>query len=170
MKKIILLLTISLCLSGHITLMAQKTIKIKAKDLKTLTGNWKGTLTYLDYTSGKPYTMPAELEIRQQGKSGTFIFSNIYPDEPKANSADTVILSKKGTMINNETVISKRKLSNGNIEILTEYPGTDGNERKSAVIRHTYILGKAIYSNTKEVQFTGQTNWIKRNEYSYIRK
>ena len=33
------------------------------KDLAASTGSWQGKLTYLDYSSGKPYTMPANIKI-----------------------------------------------------------------------------------------------------------
>ena len=33
------------------------------KDLATSVGNWEGNLTYLDYSSGKPFTMLANIKI-----------------------------------------------------------------------------------------------------------
>ena len=72
-------------------------------------------------------------------------------------------------MFDGSPVKSKRMLSDGNTEIITEILKTDGNENKPAVLRHTYIIGRKIYINRKDVQFTGQTNWIMRNEYKYSR-
>jgi len=96
-------------------------------------------------------------------------FSNSYPDEPKANSADTITISGNGKMINKERVRSKKKLDNGKLEIITEINGVDGNDNKPAIIRTTYTVGKNTYTNIKEIQFTGQNEWIKRHEYSYTR-
>jgi len=58
---------------------AQTSTKITKQDIQTFTGNWKGTLTYLDYTSNKPYTMPADIVIKQTGKSNVFIFFKFVP-------------------------------------------------------------------------------------------
>lgn len=137
--------------------------------VKQLLGDWKGSLTYLDYKSGKPYNMPADLTVRQLSND-KLVFSNIYPNEPNANSNDTVTLADGGKMINNEVVKSKKILQNGNTEIITEYEGSDGNDNKPAIIRHTYTLSKLTYVVRKDVQFKGQADWVKRYEYSYNRK
>ena len=82
---------------------AQKIPSVAIKDLKVLTGCWQGSLTYLDYTSNKPFTLSANLVIKQMGRSNKFIFSNIYPKEPNANSSDTILISKAGRKITAET-------------------------------------------------------------------
>ena len=84
-----------------------------------------------------------------RARSNVFIFLNLYPDEPKATSSDTLTISNSGKMVNNETVKSKRKLGNGNTEIITELLGKDGNDNKPALIRTTYTVGKNIYTNIK---------------------
>ena len=146
--------------SAHITLT----------DIKHLLGDWKGTLTYLDYTSNRPYTMPSEVNIRQIGKGKQFVFSNIYPDEPKANNADTLRILLGGHRMDKEVVKTRRKLLTGDIEIVTEYKDADGNAHEPALIRHTYTFGKTTFVKRKEVQFVGKSEWIKRNEYNYTRK
>ncbi len=148
---------------------AQTQPKLKMKDLQPLSGHWKGTLTYLDYSSNKPYTMPADVGIKPLKKFNAFIFSNIYPNEPKANSADTVFITGNGTMIDGATVKSKRKLGDGNTVIVTERMARDGNDNKPATIRITYTFGNNIFTNIKDVQFEGQSEWIKRHEYNYTR-
>lgn len=170
MSKNKFLIATVIFLSSVSTTSAQTLSKVKQKDFQTFVGNWNGTLTYLDYSSNKPYTMPANLEIKQLKKSNVFIFSNLYPDEPKANSSDTLTISNDGKMVNNETVKSKRKFRNGNTEIITEILSVDGNDNKPAIIRITYTVGNTIYTNIKEVKFIGQNEWIKRHEYSYTRK
>ncbi len=168
MKKIpivIIIFTVSIT-----TLMAQGNLKLLRKDLKPLVGDWTGTLTYLDYSSNKPYTMPADISIRQIGNSNSFAFSKLYPDEPKANSNDTIRISANGQMLDNTVVKSKTKLANGALEIVTEYTGADGNDNKPATIRTTYTIGKKEYKSVKEIQFAGDDKWIKRHEYRYTRK
>jgi hypothetical protein len=149
---------------------AQTDFETLSKDFTKLSGSWKGTLTYLDYSSGKPYTMPADIEVKRIRKTNKFIFSNIYPNEKSANSIDTIIISKDGKYIDKELIKSRRKLENGDIEIVTEEFGKDGNDNKPATFRHTYTFGKTTYKKRKDVQFTGQTNWINRHEYSYTRE
>ena len=149
---------------------AQINYKTLSKDFQNMSGNWKGSLTYLDYSSGKPYTMTADVDIERIGKTNKFTFSNTYPNEPSANSTDTITLSADGKYIGKELVKSRRKLPNGEIEIITEELGKDGNDNKPATFRHTYILGKNLNKNIKDVQFFGQTDWINRHQYTYTKK
>ncbi|RYG06800.1 MAG: hypothetical protein EOO07_28575 [Chitinophagaceae bacterium] len=137
--------------------------------MKPLIGEWHGSLTYLDYSSGKPYTMPANIQIRLSNNAKDLIIANIYPNEPKANSVDTLKISGNGKMINRETITSVYNLKSGSKQIITEYNGKDGNDNKPAVIRHTYTFDKNRYSNQKDVQFDGEKTWIKRHEYSYTK-
>jgi uncharacterized protein (UPF0333 family) len=170
MKQRKISLTILAIVFSLTLLSAQKISNSIQTDFIALTGSWKGSLTYLDYTSGKPYTMPADIDIKQVDKSNKFIFSNIYPNEQSANSTDTISIAADGRYIDKERVISKKKDSNGDIEIVTEEKGTDGNDHKKATIRHTYLIGKNHFSKRKDVKFDGEVNWIKRHEYSYTRK
>ena len=166
MKFFLSIITIGL---SFMACSAQGKTNSTINDFNKLQGNWKGSLTYLDYSSGKPYTMPADIKIEGIGTTNQYSFSNIYPNEPKANSIDTFIVSVDGKLINKETVKSRRSLPNGDVEIITEEPGTDGNDNKSAIIRHTYTIGKFKFQILKEVQFIGDRKWIKRHDYSYSR-
>ena len=170
MIKIKLYLTLIITSLVITSINAQIKSKTSVKDFKILAGSWQGTLTYLDYSSGKPYTMPADMDIIRIEKTNKFSFSNIYPKEKSANSVDTVTISKDGNYIDKELVKSRLRLPNGNIEIITEELGEDGNDNKPATFRHTYTFGKTTYSNRKDVQFAGDTKWINRHEYSYTRK
>ena len=76
---------------------AQEPKKVSVNDFSPALGKWKGSLTYLDYTSGKPYTMPAWVEI-VPGKSQV-VLGYEYPNEPKAvesRTIDTVIQAPNG--------------------------------------------------------------------------
>ncbi|MEO6819792.1 MAG: hypothetical protein ABI266_00785, partial [Ginsengibacter sp.] len=90
MIKIIINITCILSFLMMADCSAQIIPKISMKDFGTLSGSWQGSLTYLDYSSGKPFTMPADITVRRIKKSNKFIFSNIYPNEPNANSIDTM--------------------------------------------------------------------------------
>ncbi|MBA2612156.1 MAG: hypothetical protein H0U95_09300 [Bacteroidetes bacterium] len=145
-------------------------LKITTKDFKQLIGNWEGSLTYLDYSTAKPYTMPANIEVIRIKKTNSYIFASKYPNEANANSSDTITISKAGNFFGKEAVKAKKKLANGDTEIITEELGKDGNDDMPAIIRHTYTFGELSFCNKKEVQFIGKAEWIKRHEYSYKRK
>lgn len=153
-----------------VTANAQSRAKILSQDLTLLVGNWYGSLTYLDYSTGKPYTMPANIRIKNIGNTNKYIFENIYPDEPKANSVDTISISKNGDLLGKEKVQSIKNEKDKSIEIITEELGKDGNENKPASIRITYTFGPTSYTKRKDVRFVGESKWIKRHEYSYTRK
>ncbi|MCM5530352.1 hypothetical protein [Parasegetibacter sp. NRK P23] len=148
---------------------AQTNFKTLIKTFEGITGNWQGSLTYLDYSTGKPYTMPADMSFKRINNTNRFLLYNIYPNEKSANSIDTITISTNGDYIGNEQVKSRRKLSNGDIEIITEERGKDGNDNKDATFRHTYIIGKQTCRIRKDVLFEGAKEWINRHEYVYKR-
>ena len=140
---------------------------VQPQILEHTIGEWEGTLTYLDYQTKEPFTMPANLRIEKGKDKYQFNLSLEYPKEPKANSTDKIKISKDGTKINKANVISNRKISEEAFEIITEYSGKDNN--KKAEIRIIYILGKTQLIIRKEVKFENTEDWILRNEYNYKR-
>lgn len=145
-------------------------IKVSLKDFKPAFGNWKGSLTYLDYTSGKPYTMPANVIVTENtSNNNELVLAYDYPKEPKANGNDTLTIDKNGLYINKGKVISKKKLADDIFEIVTLQMGKDGNDNKPATIRHTFLISEKHFSNQKDVQFVGETKWIERDMYSFER-
>lgn len=164
MKKLASLLLLATTLSP---LLSQTTIT--PKHLKPIIGSWQGSLTYLDYTSGKPFSMPADLTIAPTQDRNQFQCSNAFPQEAEANWTDTLILSPDHKMLDGEAIQSKRRNADGNLEIVTEGEGPDGNDQKPARFRHTYIVGKEVFLKRKEVQFVGEEKWIMRHEYKYTK-
>jgi hypothetical protein len=164
MKK----LFIALLLIAVFSAAAQQTVN--TNDFKPAFGKWKGSLTYLDYSSGKPYTMPANVTLSKDGNNAhQLIFAFVYPDEPKANGNDTLVISDDGLQIDGSMVVSKKKNSDGALEIITERNGVDGNDNRKAVIRHIYIISKKKFISRKEVRFDGEEKFIMRNEYKMSR-
>lgn len=165
MKKLTLL---ALSLMGSIvTVLGQTTIN--PRHLKPIIGSWTGTLTYLDYTSGKPFSMPADLTIAPAQDRNQFQCSNAFPQEAEANWTDTLVLSPDRKILDGEAIQSKRRNPDGNLEIITEGDGLDGNDQKPARFRHTYIIGKEVFLKRKEVRFAGDDKWIMRHEYKYTK-
>jgi len=140
---------------------------VQPEILENTIGEWKGSLTYLDYQTNKPYTMPVNLSIEHGKNKHQFKLFLEYPKETNANSTDKIKISKDGTKINKADVISNRKISEDEFEIITEYSGKDNNQK--AEIRVIYIIGKAKLIIRKEVKFGNTENWILRNEYNYKR-
>ncbi len=142
--------------------------QVLPEDLKLLIGEWEGSITYLDYQTNKPFTMPANLIVEQGKNKYRLILKNSYPNEPKANNSDKIKIAKDGMLLNNDTVILKETLKSGNIKIQTEKKGKDDN--KQALIRYTYVVGNDTFSIKKEVQFNQKDEWIKRSEFNYKKK
>jgi pSer/pThr/pTyr-binding forkhead associated (FHA) protein len=114
--------------------------------------------------------MPADIVVRDFGNSNSIIVSFLYPKEPKANGNDTLRISANGRTLNGEPVKSKQWIHKDSLEIITEIDGRDGNDNKPAIIRHTYLLSAKTFLQRKEVMFAGDTKWILRNEYKFMRK
>ncbi len=142
---------------------------VTIKDLQLLPGIWKGTLTYIDYSSGKPYTMPANIDVAQIEQTGKFIVALSYPNEPKANGNDTFSISKNGKIFNGGNIVRLQRLKNGGIIITTEQEGEDGNDNRKAVLKHIYSIQRNSFTNRKEVRFIKENKWILRNEYQFSR-
>ena len=141
---------------------------VSIDDLDLIIGEWQGTLTYIDYGSGSPYTMPVEATITAGKKNNLLQIEMVYPNEPKANNSSKITISRDGKSINKQTIVSRLINASGEVEIITEDSGKDDN--RQATIRHTYILGKDRFINRKEVRFAEQDDWLMRNEFSYRRK
>ncbi len=140
---------------------------ITPEDLSNLLGEWTGRLTYADYSTNKPYTMPVNLIVEPGKNANQLLLFYIYPNEPKANSKDKIVVSKDGMNLNKQALKSKQGLSNGQIQITTEYIGKDN--KQEAVIRNIYIWGAKQFIIRKEVRFEPAGEWIKRNEFSFER-
>lgn len=162
MSKILL----SIVFFFSLTYQAEESIS--ADELKILLGSWEGTLTYMDYSSNKPYSMPANVTIKEGKNENQLVLLNEYPNEPKANGKGKINLSKNGQAINGSDLISREKLENGDLELITESMGKDNNEQ--ALIRIVYVIGKDQFIMRKEVKFETSENWMQRNEFNYTRK
>ena len=142
--------------------------RITSEDLKVVIGNWEGSITYLDYQTNKPFTMPANLNVTQGKSENILLLNNIYPNEPKANSTDKIKIAKNGMLLNKNPVTSREELENGHIRIQTEHKAKD--DKKKALLRYTYTVGNDFFQIRKEVQFDEKGEWIKRSEFNYNRK
>lgn len=159
---------LALVMAG-MSLFAQTSLTVNTGDFKPALGPWKGSLTYLDYSSGKPFTMPANIMLLNSSRSNEIILQFIYPNEPKANGNDTLRIGMNGTEIDGAKIAMKKVLTDGSLQIVTEKNGFDGNDKKKAILRHIYTIGTNMFSNRKEVKFEDGEKWILRNEYLFAR-
>ena len=135
------------------------------KDLANSVGSWEGKLTYLDYSTGKPFTMLANIKIGLTEDKKGYVMGYEYPKEPHANAKDTTYAN--GKLFGKDKIVDFKKDANGDFKLVTEIEGEDGNDHKKAILRHTYLLKADTFSITKEVRFEGSDKWIKRNEYLF---
>lgn len=156
-----------LLIIGFVT--AQPKSSFTKSDAALIAGVWKGRLTYLDYTSGKPFTMPANITINSINGTNNLLEKSEYPNEPKANGVDTMYILQNGLQINGASVTARTVSSDGTVKIVTEKKGRDGNDNKEAIIRKTYFISSSRLTILKEVKFVDGSDWITRNEYSYTR-
>jgi hypothetical protein len=136
---------------------------VQVKDLSNSVGSWEGKLTYLDYASGKPFTMLANINIGLTADTKGYVIGYEYPKEPHANSKDTTFIVEN--YFGKDKIVEFKKDLDGGYKMITEVGGNDGNDDKKAILRHTYILKSNTYSIIKDVKFEGTDKWIKRNEY-----
>ncbi len=141
------------------------------KELKVLAGDWQGTLSYKDYTSNKPVSLPVQVNVSENMDDRFLVLSYTYPQEPKANSVDTIFLSANGLRINDRPIVALRQLDSTMTLIVCERRGKDGNDNKPAVIRMSYTIGPEVFVIRKEVRFEDDpgNGWIRRNEYQLSR-
>ena len=161
MKTIITLL-MSICLLSN--LKAQQKITIADFEILNNT-NWKGTLTYKNYSDGKEVTLQTTMKITLQGNK---IISEIkFPQEPKANSTSKIKIRKNGTYFGDEKIIYKETFLDGATKIITLYMGKDNNRK--AKMYKTYLFNRKAFSITKEVEYLNSGEKITRNKQLYKR-
>ena len=157
MKQYILfILVISIC--GY-----SNAQRLAINDLSNSVGTWEGKLTYLDYSTGQPFTMLANIKIGLTANKKGYIMAYEYPKEPHANIKDTTYITNN--LFGTDKIVAFTKNASGGFKMVIETDGVDGNDNKKAILRHIYLVQSNIFSIVKEVKFVGTDKWIKRNEY-----
>lgn len=143
--------------------------KLTPADIDQLSGpTWRGTLTYLDYTSNKPTTIPSSLSVaRAAATPNAWDFAFGYADEPKADNRNTLILSANGRTFAGETVVERAEIPGGGLRIITTEQGKDDN--KPATLRYVYTITSREFSITKFVKYPDSSDEIERNTYRWSR-
>jgi hypothetical protein len=148
-----------------INLNAQVTIS--TNDFKILDNtNWEGTLTYIDYQSGKPTDVATTMQIIISEKTIEQAIQYVW--EPDKNVNSRTKIKKNGTFLGNQKVVSKIVKEDGSMHIITTAKGKD--DGKKATLYYTYEFDSNNYKVTKEVQFTDSDERFMRNSYKYTRR
>ncbi len=133
---------------------------VSISDFDSLTGNYTGKLTYLDYSSNQWTSIEASVKIEKKGKQIAFIYD--YPNEPGHGRRERLKISAQGTKLNGEVILSKQQ-ENGELILVTSASSIDNSQQ--AAIRHTYILGDSIVQIKKEVKYANTEEYFIRNTY-----
>jgi hypothetical protein len=138
-----------------------QTATMKINDLDRMCGKkWSGTLTYLDY--GTHQLVPVKTELNVKVKSpGDYEWITSYPEEPSHNSTDDLVISPDGKTFDGEKVTARSEM-NGSLLFSTEKDGND--DHKAARFRFSYVITATTFSRKKEVCYSGEQQWITRNE------
>jgi hypothetical protein len=138
-------------------------------DVSRLTGGpWKGTLTYLDYTSKVPTEIRSSLLVLPiPAKERAWDMRIGYADEPEANSGETAVLSEDGTVFRDQRVIERREEPGGTLRIVTEEAGED--DHKPAQFRFVYRIAANEVSIQKLVKFADSPDFFERHIYRWTR-
>ena len=138
-------------------------------DLDLIAGpSWHGTLTYLDYQSGKPVSIRSTLLLtRLPGDAPRWELRLGYDDEPHANRAEVLAIDAGGRTLDGEAVVERTSLADGAVQVVTEADGED--DHRPARFRHVYVLGATRSSLQKLVRFAGTDTFFERNIYRWQR-
>lgn len=142
----------------------------RIEDLQLLTGEpWSGTLTYKDFTSSKPASIRSRAFVRRVEAPGdpTWELRMSYPDEPDAESTETMVLYNGGRVIGDEQVVERAELPGGAVRIVTERDGKDAG--RQARLRRVFTLGPKEASIQKLVRYLGEGEYFERNIFRWTR-
>ena len=137
-------------------------------ELGPISGNWVGTLTYLDYTSQKEVSIPCNLELELIAKKQQVKLSYIYPKEMKYNSTETMNLSTDGRHLDKSEIIGKSRTADGALRIVTQEQGTDN--RQKATIQYVIVISASTFSIEKMVKPENAETFFRRNIYSWTKQ
>lgn len=141
--------------------------QISTNDFRPVLGDWKGTLTYNDYSSSKEVKISADISVSELvSDKNAIVLKYTYPKEPQANSMDTLRISADGKMINDKHIVSAVK-QNDSVVLTAEKQGKDND--KPSTLRYIYTLSNSKFNIRKEVKYNDSSDFFFRNEYSFHR-
>lgn len=141
-------------------------VSVSPADLRGVVGSdWKGTLTYRDYSP--PYgavTLSVEASIAPT-PNGISVALH-YPKEPQADGANELSLSDGGRTLDGD-MVTGREVNGDTLTITTK--ATCEDDDKVATCVHIYTLAPKAFGWRKLVTFEGSSQAIQRNAYAFAR-
>ena len=162
MKNILLVLALLMHISE--TVYGQTTID----NFAFMQGNWIGVLEYTDYQDDKS-KVQLKTTVAYALQFGKMVSQHTYtePDGSMVYDKGQIYVSKKSDMVN----FGGEKLKivkNTEGVLILEGAGDDNN--KKATIRETIHYSKDSLRILKEIKYDGQTVFLNRHEYRFIRE
>ncbi|MEO1653150.1 MAG: hypothetical protein AAFU64_06370 [Bacteroidota bacterium] len=140
--------------------------RVKEQDLAAfISSSWVGTLTYIDFQSGKKVGIPCNLRVTKI-KSNSYQVEYLYPEEPQANGKSKITIEEEGQVFEGRRVIEAAQKGDFFV-IRTVAPGKDDN--KKVVLFYTYSFNEKELRIKKEFQGLGSDELQFRNEYAFTR-
>lgn len=150
-------------------LREQAAAGLEPGDINRLTGTpWVGTLTYKDYTIGKPTTIESSFMVTPvPGDPAAWKFGYGYSKEPHADAEEVVRLSADGRTLGDERVIAVERVADGSLRFTTESEGDD--DGRPSLFRFEHVLTPATLTRQKLVRFEGESEFFERHIYRWAR-
>ncbi len=139
--------------------------RIQPDDFDLVRGRWKGSLTYLDYTSRQEVVIPCDVDATVNKKQRVVQLVYTYPAEPAYNSRDKLRIAADGSRVQDQRVVSRKTMSDGTLEFITEETGYD--DHKNCTIRRIIVLSNTTFSIAKWVKYQDGDDFIRRNIFSW---
>jgi hypothetical protein len=154
-----------LSLSACAGLETQRSASVTAADLQRAVGDdWRGTLTYRDYSP--PFSdVVLAVEARVTALPDGISISLHYPSEPQADSVNQMLVSDFGARVDGALVVEVAEVGDTLIVSTTEACEDDN---RPAICTHDYTFGQSGMIWVKRVQFDGEAP-ITRNTYAFNR-
>ena len=147
--------------------------RISGADLSPASANdWRGTLTYRDYGTGKPVRLNTAMR-GQMPRADQLVLTFDYEEPNKSHvfGADTLAIGPDGTRVRWDgttfAVITRQMLPARTLRLVLEGPGRDDN--RAVTIRKTVLLSAQQFSVRKQVRLIADTAFLQRNYYQLSR-
>lgn len=129
-------------------------------------GEWTGELSYLDYSSGTPQSIPVKMQFAPA--SGTDIdYKLIYPKESQYNAEEVLSVSPGGDRVNDKILTSRILNPDGRLMLVTEHDAEDNG--RAAKVRLTHMISDDLFVLSKDVRFDTDGSFVRRNAYTLRR-
>ncbi|MEM6686684.1 MAG: S41 family peptidase [Bacteroidota bacterium] len=127
--------------------------------------HWKGSLTYLDYSSQQKVSIPAALTTTMTDANTTQI-TYLYPDEPHKNSTQTLQIDLAANTIEDREITSITH-TDGIVTIVATKDGKDADQ--PVHFKYTYHVSQHTFSIFKESKPIKSNVYTFKNFYEFHR-